>query len=142
MFVGSVAVNEQMHIQFRRDFDIDRLKESDELLMAMPRRAVADDSATALGLRRRNPTDIRRRTTCGAWLAGTVISLWCELRHYRDVPVTGVGTFPARKVEATSEQTVKFPFLIERYIMGEKVETMVLRGVIVNGSLHPENFQR
>ena len=45
VFVGSVVVHNQMEIQFRRSFEIDRFEKSDEFLVAMPRHAVSDDSA-------------------------------------------------------------------------------------------------
>ena len=45
MFVGPVVVHDQMQIHLGRSLGIDRLEEPDKLLMAMPRHAVADDSA-------------------------------------------------------------------------------------------------
>lgn len=64
-----------------------------------------------------------------------------EFSDYRDVlissssPVTGRG-------DKNSSETVKFPFRIDRYVMGQKIETMTFQRVLLNQNLRPENFRR
>ena len=45
MFMGTVIVDDQMQIHFRRSFKVDCFKEPNKLLVSMPRHAVADDSS-------------------------------------------------------------------------------------------------
>ena len=45
MFMGSVIVNDQVQIHFRRRLKIDRFKEPDKLLMPVSRHAVAYNSS-------------------------------------------------------------------------------------------------
>jgi len=45
LFVRSVVVDDQMQVQIEWCLDVDQLQETNELLMAMPRHAIANDGA-------------------------------------------------------------------------------------------------
>src|SRR5512136_2730398 len=53
MFVSSVIIDDQMQIHFRRSLKIDRLKESNKLLVPMPGHAIPDDSSVKRHHRRK-----------------------------------------------------------------------------------------
>ena len=65
-----------------------------------------------------------------------------EFSDYRDVPVASPNPFAGSNGNKQPSATVKFPFMIERYIMGQKMETMAFHQVALNQNLRPENFRR
>ena len=63
-----------------------------------------------------------------------------EFSNYQDVPLTVAGLFATASTAPAA--TVKFPMVIDRYIVGRKVETMVFTQVLLNQNLQSESFQR
>lgn len=63
-----------------------------------------------------------------------------EFSNYQDVPVSPGDPFGhAANVGAG---TVKFPMEIDRYVVGQKVETMIFSSVLMNANLSPGNFKK
>ena len=63
-----------------------------------------------------------------------------EFSNYQDVPLTGAGLFATASTAPAA--TVKFPMVIDRYVVGRKVKTMVFTQVLLNQNLQSESFQR
>jgi hypothetical protein len=67
-----------------------------------------------------------------------------EFSYYRDVPVATPSLFSTQPSgsSAGAGATVKFPFRIDRYDVGQLVESLVFTQVALNLNLRPENFHK
>lgn len=63
-----------------------------------------------------------------------------EFSNYQDVPVSPGDPFGHAANAAAG--TVKFPMEIDRYVVGQKVETMIFSSVLMNANLSPGNFKK
>lgn len=65
-----------------------------------------------------------------------------EFSDYRDVPLVNPDPLSPQAPPPGTTITVKFPFIIDRYVNGQKVESIVFSQVSLNRNLRPENFRR